>query len=165
MGCLIMGCVSSKNQIKTTEVHNTKTGDQITLLAKCMTFNDENIDINLCQHDVMIKLSGTETYDNHRLNSAEIYKWFEKRNHEIPSHFQECKQVLDQYDEYKQKQEKEEKQNNDNNIPVTGTHIQQISSNTAQFDDSTIVESIAESITTVDTLDVVRPQPFKTKKA
>eukprot|EP01084_Bolivina_argentea_P148407 259464_1 len=64
------------------------------------------------------------------------------------------------------KQEKEEKQNNDNNnIPVTGTHIQQISSNTAQFDDSTIAESIAESFTTVDTLDVVRPQPFKTKKA
>eukprot|EP01084_Bolivina_argentea_P221301 374854_1 len=116
MGCLIMGCVSSKNQIKTTEVHNTKTGDQITLLAKCMTFNDENIDINLCQHDVMIKLSGTETYDNHRLNSAEIYKWFEKRNHEIPSHFQECKQVLDQYDEYKQKQEKEEKEKKEKQI-------------------------------------------------
>eukprot|EP00483_Globobulimina_turgida_P013334 UN13358 len=91
MGC---GCASSINN-RHIEVYNISNGDQITILTKCIQGADD--DMNLCQHDVNIKLFEECNYNNFRLNGAEIYRWFESRNSGIPQHFLQYEDMLDQF--------------------------------------------------------------------
>eukprot|EP00483_Globobulimina_turgida_P005168 UN05178 len=52
-----------------------------------MKMDETNYNINVCQHDVNVKLSGAANFDYYRMDGVEIYKWFESRKCKMPPHY------------------------------------------------------------------------------